>query len=103
MLNVNGTEYYTKDELCEMGYEESEHVIVIATDGWIFEGRTDVDSLDDCVDVRLTNAHVVRKWMNGRGIGGLQSAEYKDEYTLDALPGGVIVHAVVAVLPITEW
>lgn len=98
MISLNGIEYYTKDELAEQGLEESEHVIVICDRGWIFEGRM-------AERYKLTNAHVVRKWANGRGIGGLQRAEYKGEYTLDALPAGIELAegAVIAVLPITEW
>lgn len=35
--------------------------------------------------IYLTDASVVRKWANGRGIGGIAKAEYKDEYTLDPI------------------
>ena len=98
MLNINGTEYYTKDELAEQGFVGSEHVIAICTQGWIFEGRMVEENV-------LTDAHVVRSWTNGMGIGGLQTKAHKDEYTLDALPGGIRLaeSAVLAVLPITEW
>lgn len=97
MINVNGTDYYTRDELADE-FPESEHVICICTQGWIFEGRM-------AERYRLTDAHVVRKWSNGRGIGGLQKSAHKDEYTLDALPSGIELEpsAVLAVLPITEW
>ena len=101
MINLNGTEYYTKDELEAEGYADSAHVIVIADRGWIFEGRV----TDPERPYALTDAHVVRSWANGLGIGGLQSAEHRDEYTLDDLPSGIEVaaRAVIAVLPVTEW
>ena len=80
--------------------ESKRHVIVIAQRGWIFEGWQ--EHRDDDV-ISLKEANVVRRWSNGRGIGGLVKAEYKHEYTLDPVgsitfaPGGVI-----AVIDI-EW
>lgn len=56
--------------------------------GWILIGTK--DSSDD-KNVKLTNASVVRKWTNGRGIGGISKAEYADEYTLDAI-GDVVIY-----------
>jgi len=50
--------------------------------GWIIVGK-ETNRTDDMVE--LTNASVVRCWNNGRGIGGIAKAEYKDEYTLDAI------------------
>lgn len=93
-INLNGKEYVEKAG----EYNESEHVCVIADRGWIFEGYRDKDH-----PTRLTNAHVVRKWDNGLGIGGIAKADRKDEYTLDEL-GCVDVNAraVIAVIPL-EW
>ena len=93
-ININGTEFVERTD----DYKQSEHVIVICDRGWIFEGRMKEE-------YKLTDAHVVRKWTNGRGIGGLQEAAHKDEYTLDALPSGISIsqHAIIAVLPIQEW
>lgn len=99
MASLDGTElYYTKDEPAGLKLKMTEHVIIIATQGWIFEGRM-------ARPYELTDANVVRKWSNGMGIGGLQLASHKDDYTLDALPGGIKLNesAVIAVLPITEW
>lgn len=98
MLNIDGIEYYTKDELGADGFEESEHVIVIVTNGWIFEGKM-------AERYKLTDAHVVRRWSNGKGIGGLQTKQFKGDYTLDEIPSGIEINeeAVLAVLPITEW
>lgn len=45
--------------------------------GWIIEGEVNGNRLED--------ASVVRKWMNGRGIGGLAKREHRHEYTLDPI------------------
>lgn len=94
-ININGKEYVEKDE----GYRPSEHVCVIADRGWIFEGY-----MQDGEGFRLTGAHVVRKWSNGLGIGGIAKAEHKDGYVLDEV-GCIEVssRAVIAVIPIEEW
>lgn len=49
-MNINGVEYVKKrDE-----YQDSEHVIIIADRGWIFEGRMKEP-------FKLADAHVVRR------------------------------------------
>ncbi|MBQ6127115.1 hypothetical protein IJI69_00495 [Candidatus Saccharibacteria bacterium] len=60
-----------------MGYS---NIIVICEAGWILCG-TLVDETEN--KIYLANAYVVRRWDNGRGIGGLAKEEYKAEYTLD--------------------
>ena len=55
--------------------------------GWVIIGK--VVERDEN-EVRLTDASVVRRWMNGKGIGGIAKAENKDEYTLDAI-GDVVI------------
>lgn len=75
-INTNGSECVPTDE----ARAEFEHVCVIVASGWIFEGRTNPEDPQELFD-----AHVVRRWTNGRGIGGLAKAEYADEYTLDAV------------------
>ncbi|MDL2342343.1 MAG: hypothetical protein QFB87_04680 [Patescibacteria group bacterium] len=57
---------------------ETDHIIVIAQRGWIFEGYKNKAVKDK---LQLLNANVVRSWSNGKGIGGL--AESKIGYTLD--------------------
>ena len=57
---------------------DTDHIIVIAQRGWIFEGYKDKKIKDEIV---LLNSNVVRSWSNGKGIGGL--AENKSGYTLD--------------------
>ena len=95
-ININGVEYVEKSAAHMV--HESDHVAVIADRGWIFEGyKVEGEGLS------LSDAHVVRKWNNGLGIGGLAKAEHKDDYTLDAL-GSVSIspRAVIAVIPL-EW
>lgn len=80
---------------------ETDHVIIIAQRGWIFEGYKDKKVKDK---IQLLNANVVRKWSNGKGIGGLTQKAYKADYTLD--PVGTISfpnEAIIAQLDITEW
>lgn len=62
---------------------DTDHIIVIAQRGWIFEGYKDKSIKNEIV---LLNANVVRSWLNNKGIGGL--AEKSDGYTLD--PVGTI-------------
>lgn len=50
--------------------------------GWILVGWEASRTPDK---IHLIDASVVRKWDNGRGIGGIAKAEYKDEYTLDPI------------------
>lgn len=62
---------------------------VICESGWIIIG---VKEASNETVLSLHNASIVRKWSNGRGIGGIAKAEYKDEYTLDYI-GNVDIRA----------
>lgn len=57
--------------------------------GWIICGKEIRRTADA---VTLSDASVVRRWTNGKGIGGLAKAENKREYTLDAI-GDVVIRA----------
>ena len=57
-------------------------ICIICECGWIIVGKKDENKINPNT-VYLTNAAVVRRWSNGRGIGGIAKNEYKDEYTLD--------------------
>lgn len=98
-INLDGEEYIKKSDLPDM-YEESEHVCVTCTNGWIFEGR---GSRDEWGDWLLSSAHVVRKWSNGLGIGGIADPEHFAEYKLDAC-GSIRIHAsaVISVISIRD-
>jgi hypothetical protein len=76
------------------------NVCVICESGWIIKGEK-VDS--DDASLTLKNASVVRCWSNGRGIGGIAKAEYKDEYTLDYI-GDVYISSgkILFIIP-CEW
>ena len=98
-MNLNGVEYVEASSVNvpkKLGTK-----IVIASQGWIFVGEA-IDSDND--SIALVNASVVRKWTNGRGIGGLCKAEYKSEYTLDACYGAMEIPftAINAILD-CEW
>jgi len=55
--------------------------------GWIVIGKETGRTSEA---VTLKEASVVRKWNNGKGIGGIAKAENKSEYTLDAIDDVVI-------------
>jgi hypothetical protein len=74
---VDGVEYVAKTT-------ESDRIIVTCAFGWIYIGERSKDDKSDN-GIRLTNASVVRKWSNGKGIGGLATAALKDDYTLDSV------------------
>ena len=56
--------------------------------GWIVIGK-EVNRTAE--NVTLSDASVVRRWINGKGIGGIAKVSNKDEYTLDAI-GDVVIH-----------
>lgn len=96
-ITVNGVEYV---KLSDVKYIDLDHVCVIADRGWIFEGQR-----VSCKDggVRLVDAHVVRKWSNGKGIGGLADPKYKNDYTLDEVGQiEIAARAVIAIIPL-RW
>lgn len=80
---------------------DTDHIIVIAQRGWIFEGHKD-NSVKD--KIQLLNANVVRSWSNQKGIGGLCKKALKSDYKLDEV--GTISfanEAIIATIDITEW
>jgi len=103
IIELNGKKYVeynpSKKELKKP--LDTNHIIVIAQRGWIFEGHRNNKVKDK---LQLLNANVVRSWSNGKGIGGLCKEENKNEYTLDEV-GIVSFHleGVIAIIDITEW
>ena len=63
-------------------------VCVVCEYGWIIKGVKDAESTEK--NLILHDASVVRKWRNGKGIGGIANVDNKDEYTLDEI-GDVII------------
>lgn len=74
---------------------KTDHIIVIAQRGWIFIGYKDKSVKDELV---LLNAEVVRKWSNGKGIGGLaekdDSAYVRDAVGTIRFPNEAIICAI---------
>lgn len=55
---------------------------VVCEYGWIIKGIV----IDETVStMKLKEASVVRRWANGKGIGGIAKAENKNEYTIDPI------------------
>lgn len=50
--------------------------------GWIVIGKEQERTEST---ITLKDASVVRRWSNGKGIGGIAKIENKGEYTLDAI------------------
>ena len=57
-------------------------VCIVCEYGWIIKGIV-VDETESTT--KLKEASVVRRWTNGKGIGGISKAENKGEYTLDPI------------------
>lgn len=60
----------------------------ILENGWIIEGKV---KREEVGFINLTDANVVRRWNNGRGIGGIAKKEYRKEYTLDEIGEVMII------------
>lgn len=58
-------------------------ICVVCEYGWIIKGVQDKTSNDTILV--LHDAYVVRRWTNGKGIGGIAKVTNKDEYILDAI------------------
>lgn len=102
-IELNGKTYREIDPNAKEAVPaiETDHIIVIAQRGWIFEGHKDKSVTDK---IQLLNANVVRSWSNGRGIGGLCTKQYKNDYKLD--PVGTVSfpnEGVIATIDVTEW
>lgn len=70
----------------------------ILESGWIIEGEVE---REDTEIISLKDAYVVRKWSNGRGIGGIAKKEYRNEYTLDEIGEvDIVENKVLFVIPI---
>lgn len=64
------------------------NTIVVCEYGWILVGRIENSNTQTTL---LKDASVVRRWSNGKGIGGLAIEENKPEYILDPV-GSVSIH-----------
>ena len=68
--------------------------------GWILIGKETGRTADT---ITLSDASVVRRWSNGKGIGGIAKKANKNEYALDAI-GGVVIRTAKVLFEIPcEW
>lgn len=68
--------------------------------GWIVIGKETERTENQII---VSNASVVRRWNNGKGIGGIAKAENKDEYTLDFIGDvAIMIGKVLFEIP-CEW
>lgn len=58
---------------------------IVCEYGWIIVGVKNETATNTEIEIKLENAYVVRKWCNGKGIGGIAKIENKSEYTLDEI------------------
>lgn len=77
------------------------NICVVCEYGWIIKGVNTEDNNSD--NLRMTDAAVVRRWSNGKGIGGIAKEENKGEYILDKI-GDVEINRskILFVIP-CEW
>ena len=77
------------------------NVCVVCEYGWIIKGEKDEHSTGETLI--LKGASVVRRWSNGKGIGGIAKAANKDEYTLDPIGDVEIRQSKVLFVIPCEW
>ena len=65
-----------------MNTKKTTNTIAVCENGWILVG---IIEKEDTETIHVMKTQVVRRWSNGRGIGGLVKEEYKSEYTLDPI------------------
>lgn len=76
-------------------------VCVICEGGWILKGKETYDT--DNNELVLKDAAVVRRWSNGKGIGGIAKAENADEYTTDYIGDVAVRQSKVIFTFACEW
>lgn len=76
------------------------NICVICEYGWIIKGnkvKFDSERID------LEDAAVVRRWNNGKGIGGIAKEANKDDYTLDYIGAvSIMKNKILFIIP-CEW
>lgn len=68
--------------------------------GWIIIGK---ENGTDENSTYVKDASVVRKWSNGKGIGGIAKEANKNEYTLDPIGDVIIKNSKVLFVIPCEW
>ena len=77
------------------------NICVICESGWIIKGTKGEGSDNECL--LLHEASVVRRWSNGKGIGGIAKLANKDEYTLDYIGDVEIRQGKILFIIPCEW
>lgn len=78
------------------------NLTVVCEYGWIVKGQLDEELSNDNKMV-MHEASVVRRWTNGKGIGGIAKAANKQEYTLDAIGDVEIYQSKILFTIPCEW
>ena len=78
------------------------NVCAVCEYGWIIKGVKD-DNCSTAEQLVLSDASVVRRWSNGKGIGGIVKAENKDEYILDPIGDVTIMQNKILFIIPCEW
>lgn len=82
--------------------KEKLHTIAVIESGWIIIGNVCRGDSNDSI-LTMYNSSVVRKWSNGKGIGGLAKRENVPDYTLDPI-GDVSIYRDKIIFEIAcEW
>lgn len=76
------------------------NLCVVCECGWIIKG-VEVSRVNGVLT--LKDASVVRRWANGRGIGGIAKAKNKAEYTLDQIGDVDIMQGKILFMIPCEW
>ncbi len=76
------------------------NICIVCEAGWVLIGKVVGESPEA---MELSDASVVRKWNNGKGIGGIAKAENRYEYTLDYIGGVKIRQSKVLFEIPCEW
>ena len=75
-------------------------VCVVCEYGWIIKGEVSGETENT---VSMKDSAVVRKWSNGKGIGGIAKEANKGEYTLDPIGEVVIMTEKILFYIPCEW
>ena len=75
-------------------------VCVVCEYGWVIKG---VVTEETELTTKLKDSSVVRRWTNGKGIGGIAKAVNKSEYTLDPIGDVEIMKGKVLFVIPCEW
>lgn len=78
------------------------NLTVVCEYGWIVKGQLD-EKLSNDNKMVMHEASVVRRWTNGKGIGGIAKAANKQEYTLDAIGDVEIYQSKILFTIPCEW